>query len=101
MTQQAVGAIQHALTSEALRGTFNTVAPQPVRNAEFTRALGQVLSRPTIFAMPTFVVRLIFGEMGDELLLASQRVDSSKLQSSGYRFHHAELKTGLAELLQR
>jgi len=95
------GAIQYALNSEALRGTFNTVAPQPVRNAEFTRALGQVLSRPTIFAMPTFVVRLIFGEMGDELLLASQRVDSSKLQSSGYLFRHAELKTGLAELLQR
>ena len=96
-----VGAIQHALAIEALRGPFNTVAPYPVTNAEFTSTLGQVLSRPTIFPMPAFVIRLAFGEMGDALLLASQRVDSGKLQSSGYRFRHGELKSGLAELLRQ
>lgn len=95
-----VGVIQHALITEALRGPVNTVSPSPVTNAEFTRILGQVLSRPTVLPMPAFVVRLIFGQMGQELLLASQRVDSTRLQSSGYRFLHPDLKSALEHLLK-
>ena len=69
-------------------------------NAEFTKTLGQVLDRPTIFPMPAFVVRAAFGEMGTALLLSSQRVSPNKLESTGYRFTHPELKAALEELLR-
>lgn len=95
-----VGAIQHALASEALWGPVNTVAPHPVTNAKFTRTLGRVLGRPTIFPMPGFAARLAFGEMADALLLSSQRVQPAKLQSSGFQFRHPELEGALRELLK-
>jgi len=94
-----VGVIQHALATESLRGPVNTVAPSPVTNAQFTRALGQALHRPTIFPLPAFMVRLIFGEMGEALLLGGQRVDCGKLLGSGYGFRHPELKPALEALL--
>ncbi|HXP46071.1 MAG TPA: TIGR01777 family oxidoreductase [Terriglobales bacterium] len=94
-----VGAILHALATESLRGPVNTVAPNPVSNARFTRTLGQVLHRPTIFPLPAFMVRLMFGEMGEALLLGSQRVDSGKLVASGFRFRHSELKPALEAIL--
>jgi hypothetical protein len=97
----AAGAIQHALASECLAGPVNTVAPHPVTNAEFTRTLGRVLGRPTIFSMPGFAARLAFGEMADALLLASQRVQPVKLEASGFHFRHPELEGALRELLRR
>lgn len=94
-----VGVIQHALATESLRGPVNTVAPHPVTNAEFTRALGEALHRPTIFPLPAFIVRLVFGEMGEALLLSSQRVDCGKLLASGFRFQYPELKPALGAIL--
>lgn len=94
-----VGAIHHAITNEGLMGPVNVVAPKAATNAEFTRALGQALSRPTIFPMPAFAARLAFGEMGDELLLSSTRVEPRKLLSSGYTFQHPELDGALRHLL--
>lgn len=94
-----VGVIQHALGTDSLRGSVNTVAPNPVTNAEFTRALGEALHRPTVFPLPTFMVRLMFGEMGEALLLSSQRVECGKLLASGYNFRHPELKPALQALL--
>lgn len=94
-----IGVIQHALATESLSGAVNAVAPQPVTNAEFTRVLGEVLHRPTVFPLPAFMVRLMFGEMGESLLLGSQRVDCGKLLASGYRFRYADLKVALAALL--
>lgn len=94
-----VGAIQHALATDSLRGPVNTVAPNPVTNAEFSRVLGQVLHRPTILPLPAFMVRMIFGEMGEALLLGSQRVDCGKLVASGFRFRHPELKPALEAIL--
>jgi len=94
-----VGAIQHALATDALRGPLNTVAPNPVTNAQFTRALGEALHRPTIFPLPAFMVRLAFGEMGEALLLGSQRVDCGKLLASGFRFRHPQLKPALEAIL--
>ncbi len=69
-----VGALEFALANESIQGPVNFVAPAPVTNAEFTKTLGRALSRPTIFPIPAFGVRLVFGEMADALLLASQRV---------------------------
>lgn len=99
--RDVVGAIQHVLDHESLSGPVNTVSPNPVTNAEFTRVLASVMNRPAIFPVPAFAVRLIFGEMGEELLLGSQRVEPAKLMASGYRFQHPDLRDALKEILQR
>jgi uncharacterized protein (TIGR01777 family) len=90
-----IGAIQHLLRSDLIRGPVNLVAPKPVTNAEFSRTLGRVLSRPAVFPVPPFAARLAFGEMADELLLASQRVEPTRLISSGYPFRHPTLNASL------
>jgi len=82
-------------------GQVNAVAPGPVTNLEFTRTLGRVLSRPTIFPMPAVAARLAFGEMADELLLASTRVEPARLLATGFRFLHPELDGALRDLLGR
>lgn len=95
----AVGAIEHALSKESLSGPVNVVAPGPVTNSEFTKVLGRVLSRPTVFPMPALIARLAFGEMADELLLSSTRVEPLKLLACGYAFQHADLEGALRHLL--
>ena len=97
----AVGVIQHALSTESIRGPVNAVAPAPVTNAEFTRTLARVLSRPAIVPMPAFAARLAFGELADALLLSSQRVMPSRLKESGYRFRYPELEGALRHLLNQ
>jgi uncharacterized protein (TIGR01777 family) len=96
-----VGAIHHALLNENLHGPVNVVAPNPVTNTEFTKTLGKVLRRPTIFPLPAFVARLVLGEMANELLLASQRVRPRKLTETNYEFRHPELETALRAMLGR
>ena len=94
-----VGAILHAMATETLRGAVNAVAPQPVTNREFTKTLGRVLGRPTVFPLPAFAARLAFGQMADELLLCSQRVEPAKLLASGYQFRFPDLEGALRHLL--
>jgi uncharacterized protein len=94
-----VGAIHHILKNDLLQGPVNMVAPKPVRNAEFAGTLARVLSRPAIFPMPAFAVKLVFGEMGEECLLGSQKVEPGKLISSGYPFRYRELRASLEGLL--
>lgn len=96
-----VGAIHHILENDRLAGPVNAVAPSPVTNAEFTKTLAGVLSRPAILPMPALAARLAFGQMADELLLASQRVEPTKLMASGYPFQHSDLKKALEDLLKR
>ena len=95
----AVGVIEFALENEKLRGPVNAVAPDGVTNKEFTKALGSALSRLTIFPVPAFMVRLAFGEMADETLLTSQRVEPVRLKEEGYVFKYPELKTALKHVL--
>lgn len=95
----AVGAICHALEAGELRGAVNAVSPDPVTNYEFTKTLGRVLRRPTIFPIPALVARLALGEMADELLLASARVQPRKLLESGYRFAYPTLESALRHVL--
>lgn len=95
----AVGVIHHAIMTDTLDGPTNAVAPQCITNAEFTKTLGKVLSRPTVFPLPAFAARLAFGEMADALLLASTRVEPAGLLASGYRFRHQELDGALRHLL--
>jgi uncharacterized protein (TIGR01777 family) len=97
----AIEAIDHAMYTESLRGPVNAVSPTPVTNAEFTRVLGRVLSRPALLPMPAFAARALFGELADALLLASQQVVPTRLQESGFRFGYPELEGALRHLLGR
>jgi uncharacterized protein (TIGR01777 family) len=94
-----VGCIHHALATDSLHEPVNAVAPRPVTNREFTKTLGKVLWRPTLFPMPGFVARLAFGEMANDLLLASTRVLPRALLDSGYRFLYGDLESALRHLL--
>ncbi len=96
-----VGAIYHALMTDGLDGVVNVVTPQPATNREFTKTLGRVLGRPTFFPLPGFAARLALGEMADDLLLASTRVEPKKLVETGYPFRHPELEGALRHLLGR
>jgi uncharacterized protein (TIGR01777 family) len=99
--QDEIGAIRHILTNDSLRGPVNCVSPNPVTNVEFTTTLASVLSRPAIFPMPAFAARLVFGQMGEELLLGSQRVEPAKLVASGYVFTKPDLRKALEDILKR
>jgi uncharacterized protein (TIGR01777 family) len=98
--EDEIGAILHILVNESLRGPVNSVSSNPVTNAEFTKTLASVLSRPAIFPMPAFAARLLFGQMGDELLLGSQKVEPAKLTASGYLFRKPNLRGALEGILK-
>jgi len=93
------GAFEHCLLTESLVGPVNAAAPQAVTNREFTKTLGRVLRRPTVFPLPAFAVRLMFGEVADEMLLPSARVEPAKLTGSGYAFRFPELEGALRQAL--
>lgn len=94
-----VSAIAHALEADGLFGPVNVVAPTPVQNLEFVKVLGQVLSRPTVLRVPAFVLRVVLGELANEALLASARVEPQQLLRTGFEFRHSELALGLKECL--
>jgi hypothetical protein len=94
------GAIQHCIQATGLHGAVNLVSPSPIKSVEFTRTLGRVLGRPTVFPLPAFAARLALGEMADALLLASARVEPAKLQASRFVFRHKDLEPALRELLR-
>jgi uncharacterized protein (TIGR01777 family) len=81
-----VAAIQFALERPDLSGALNVTAPNPVTNADFTRVLGRQLRRPAFLTVPAFAVRMLFGQMADEALLASAHVHPVKLQAAGFQF---------------
>lgn len=89
--------IQLCLEDKRLSGPVNAVSPNPVTNKTFTKTLGKVLWRPTIFWMPKWVVKLVFGEMGQELFLTSTRAIPRKLQDAGFAFKKPELRETLEE----
>jgi len=95
----AIGAILHLLTASDLAGPVNVVAPQPVSNAVFTRALGQALRRPTPFAVPAFILRALAGEMAEEMLLGGVGAVPKRLGADGFEFRLPTLDAALrAEL---
>jgi uncharacterized protein (TIGR01777 family) len=96
-----VGAIVHSLTDDSVEGPVNLGSPNPLTNAEYTRVLGKVLNRPTLFPLPAPAARLMLGEVADALLLASQRMEPAKLKETGYEFRYPELEGALRHLLGR
>jgi len=91
----ATAAIRHAIATATLCGPVNLTTPQPVLNAEFSRTLARLLGRPTLVPLPAVAVKLLFGEMGDELLLSGQKVLPKKLIASGFSFAHPDLESAL------
>lgn len=95
----AVNAIKLAIDDESIHGPINIVSPNPVTNEEFTKTLGHVLNRPTALAMPAFAARLAFGEMADEMLLASQRVLPKRLTQAGFQFQYPTLENAMRKYI--
>jgi len=96
----AVGIVQRAVADAQIRGAVNAVAPNPVRNAEFTRVLGRILRRPAILPAPGFALKLALGEMAEALLLSSQRVAPEKLMRGNFQFRYSELEGALRKALE-
>src|SRR5206468_11798029 len=94
-----VRVVERVLDDDALAGAVNAVAPHPVRNEEFTRALARVLGRPAVLPVPAVVLRLALGEMADELLLRGTRAVPKRLCERGFRFEHAQIEPALRALL--
>jgi uncharacterized protein len=94
-----VRGLEWLLTRSSCRGAYNFSAPEPVTNAEFTRALARTVHRPAWLPAPRFGLRLAMGEMADAALLSSCRAVPARLLSSGFEFHHPQLDSALADLL--
>lgn len=94
-----VGMIRFAIDNETIKGPINGTAPEPATNKAFSKALGKALKRPAIFPMPAFVVKMLFGQMGEELLLAGQKVIPKKLTQAGYQFKHSTLEDALEDIV--
>ncbi|MHC4959385.1 MAG: TIGR01777 family oxidoreductase [Planctomycetota bacterium] len=97
----AVGAIHHCIRTNEVEGPVNAVAPHPVTNGGYAKALGRVLRRPAIAPLPAPAARLLFGEMARDLLLTSTRAVPHRLIATGYRFRDPELKAALRRMLGR
>jgi uncharacterized protein len=97
--EDVVGILSAAIADDAIKGPVNVVAPNPVRNAEFTRVLASVLHRPAIFPAPAFLLRAALGEMADALLLSSQRVRPERIIAAGYGYRMPDLESALRNIL--
>ena len=97
--EDAVRAIRHSLEHPNTRGPVNATTPNPVTNAEFSKALGKALSRPAVVPVPATAIRLMVGEMADALLLSSANVIPRKLNETGFSFLYPELEAAFAAML--
>lgn len=98
--EDAVRAILRLMEDESIRGPVNVVAPSPVTNREFTKALGAALHRPTLFRLPEALLRLLGGQMAQEMLLSGQRAAPRRLEAMGFSFQHTRLPKALAAVLE-
>jgi len=93
--------IIHLLNNESMHGAVNATAPEPVTNKVFSRALGKAMRRPAILPLPAFQVKLLFGNMGETLLLAGQKVLPEKALQHGFRFHYPSIDAALQHIFIR
>lgn len=96
-----VGIICHLIGSEDIRGAVNGTSPTPVTNKEFSRVLGKVLKRPAFIPLPAFATKILFGQMGEELLLSGLAVIPDKISKAGYQFSYPDLEDALKGILSR
>ena len=93
--EDEIAVINYVIENENIRGAVNAVSPNPVTNHDFTKTLGEVLYRPTFLPLPEFAVSMVFGEMGDALLLASTKVMPKRLTDAGFEFKYPDLKAAI------
>lgn len=98
--EDQIRAMMFVLENETIRGAVNLTSPNPVTNEQFTKTLGEVLYRPTFLPLPEFAVGMIFGEMGDALLLDSTKVQPKRLEDAGFEFKYPELKFALEKAVE-
>ena len=98
--RDAARALVYLMSTPSLKGPVNVCAPYPCTNAEFTKAFGQVLNRPTILPLPGFVVSALFGEMGEEMLLGGVKTVPGKLLKSGFEFQSPSVKEALEQAVE-
>ena len=94
-----VAVIAHCINNPEMVGAVNSTAPNPVSNAQFSTALGSVLKRPAVLPMPAFMVKILFGEMGEELLLQGQYVLPNKLLATEFTFQYPDLENALEAVI--
>jgi NAD dependent epimerase/dehydratase family enzyme len=94
-----VSAYVFAVENVAVHGAVNAVAPEPVTNNTFTKTLGKVLGRPTVFPLPAGLVKILFGEMGKETILSDLEVLPKSLTELGFEWQQADLETALKQTL--
>jgi hypothetical protein len=94
-----VGAFNFLMMRDDLDGPFNITSPNPVTNKQFTKALGRVISRPTILPVPSFGIKMLFGEMGQEMLLEGQRAIPTRLQDTGFEFEFVGIEDALRHVM--
>ncbi len=94
-----IGIILHCIEHDGIQGPVNGTSPHPVTNQQFTEALGKVLNRPTFFSMPGVVIKLLMGQMGEELLLTGKKILPKKIQEAGYTFVYENLEQALADVV--
>jgi NAD dependent epimerase/dehydratase family enzyme len=94
-----VSAYVFAVENVAVHGAINAVAPEPVTNNTFTKTLGKVLGRPTVFPLPAGLVKILFGEMGKETILSDLEVLPKSLTELGFEWQQADLETALKQTL--
>jgi uncharacterized protein (TIGR01777 family) len=99
--EDTVRALRFVAETPGIEGPVNVCAPNPVRSRDFTSALGRALHRPTIIPAPAFALRLVFGEMAQATILASQRVVPERLAGAGFEFRHPRVDDALAFELRR
>lgn len=93
-----VAAIKFLMENENLHGIFNLTAPKPITMKRFCKKLGWVIRRPSWLFFPGFIMRLVLGEMADEVLLSGQRVKPNRLLEAGFEFKHVEVKKALKDI---
>ncbi len=93
--EDVLRAIEWAIDQPQVRGTYNITAPEPVRNRDFARTLGRAIHRPSFMPTPGFALRLLFGEMADEILLGGQRVVPLRATKEGFTFNYPALEASL------
>jgi len=92
-------AMEFAITRKQVSGVYNLTAPQPITNRQMTQAMGKILNRPTFFALPSWIIKIRLGEMGEELLLAGQQAVPNRLIHDGFNFGFPDLNSALTDIL--
>ncbi len=99
--EDIVGSIWHIINTSDINGPVNLAAPSPVSNKEFTKTIGKVLKRPAVLLVPAWLIKLIWGKMGVELLLSGTKAKPTVLLDTGYTFCHKTLEEALRAELGR